>query len=254
MSKVISVNVTFNGNSKFDDEDILVGGAHALAIRMLTSYFGCEKHDLPAIQVLTPMCALDCIVADHRRRFDTQSLLTVVLAVDDVGRCLVDGRDDQERRQHVTALCVACGQLLLKSPKDDCFVVTLMSGTISLDLKAVFADSGHPFETVDVPLLPIAECLKTFTSAGLSEWEKSREFRQLLAETGGVPRLIDEMFLHFKGKTFTEESDAVTQVMQCRTILVSAMLPSCFSNVLFSLPPDWLLQIRSSLFWQRIFW
>jgi hypothetical protein len=220
---VVVVNVTFNGDSKFDAIDRLRGGDWALAARILMSYFGCFRDSVPdGINVQT---ALDCVLADHRsrRKLVDDALVVLAMAIDDIGQCLDDEATGenavdiaQQRRRFVTSISRVCGKLLMLPRADKyCFVATVFAATVAVELKEVFADTGHPHKEVPIPLLRFSDCLSIVGSLQLpSQWAEAPELLQLLADCGGVPRLVREILTSVRQRHNDTPSDGAWHVIR----------------------------------------
>jgi hypothetical protein len=72
-----------------------------------------------------------------------------------------------------------------------CFVASVLAATVAVDVKEVFSGTGHPHVEVPVPLLRATDCMTIARHLSLpNSLIDSPDFVQLLADVGGVPRLL----------------------------------------------------------------
>lgn len=200
----VAVHASFNGDTKFCEFDKKNMGA-ALAARLLASYFGCQwssVQTLPIYHQLSTAAAIKCIVLDHRARHHLthDQLVLLYVAVDDVGATLMEdapsewSREEraQYNRKYLKDVSNDVGAVLLQPPDQATFTVSILTGTTTKALQEVMnIDSSHPYRQLAVPLLSFEQCLQILRHLGWEDWANSRECQQLLADLGGIPRLVD---------------------------------------------------------------
>jgi hypothetical protein len=200
----LSVLITFNSNTPFCelDKDNIEA---AMGSRLLSSYFGCKWSVLqssPIYHRLSVSCAIKCILLDHRARhkLSNDSLVLLYLAVDDAGQVLTTDAPiewttasrDEHHRRYLKRVALLLGQVLLDPPDEATFPVSMLTGTTTKAMHQVMSiDSSHPYRQCAVPLLSFEDCLELFRILGWEHWSASRECQQLLADLGGIPRLVD---------------------------------------------------------------
>eukprot|EP00808_Paulinella_micropora_P001222 g35408.t1 len=170
-NSTVSVHVTFNGGTKCDRWDRENGAQAALSARVLASYFGVEIESLRFLRRIELRAALDCILLDFRRRrsLAQDSPVAFYLAIDDAGQTLLDVENAQAARSFLKDISNAAGSWLLRPPRS-VFPITLITGTTAQAIASILStESSHPYE----------------------DWANDGQVQQLLADIGGLPRLLE---------------------------------------------------------------
>eukprot|EP00808_Paulinella_micropora_P017264 g661.t1 len=195
-NSTVSVHVTFNGDTKFNQWDRESGAEAALSVRTLASYFGVQITSLHFLRTIELRTALDCILLDFRRRrsLAQDSPVAFYLAVDDVGQTLLPADNAKVARSFLKDISNAAGSWLLGPPRS-VFPITLMTGTTAQAITSILAtESSHPYVSLPVPLLSFNESDAMLRELGLEEWANDGQGQQLLADIGGLPRLLEILF------------------------------------------------------------
>jgi hypothetical protein len=196
----LSVHITFNSDTKYMT-DAHLGGKSAsgsLGSRALASYFGinwrklCHVVDVKFMKL--DLC-VEVIVEHHRRSMglnDTDTPTILYLAVDDVGRVV---QYDDFLNDMINEL----GQMLITPPPNS-FFVTLVTGTIYNPVVARLRESTHPHFNLPVPLLPLEEVESIFrgNKDAVSQYVDNPLFSLLLADIGGVPRVLEWLWTYLQ--------------------------------------------------------
>eukprot|EP00808_Paulinella_micropora_P030034 g48185.t1 len=218
-NSAVSVHVTFNGGTKVDLWDRENGAQAALSARILASYFGLEIESLRFLRRIELRTALDCILLDFRRRrsLAQDSPVVFYLAIDDAGQTLLkDVENAQAARSFLKDISNAAGSWLLRPPRS-VFPITLITGTTAQAIGSILStESSHPYVSLPVPLLPLNESDAILRELGLEDWANDGQVQQLLADIGGLPRLLEVLFsslqeLVEKGQRPTNASWATVQ-------------------------------------------
>eukprot|EP00808_Paulinella_micropora_P026810 g59337.t1 len=218
-NSAVSVHVTFNGGTKVDLWDRENGAQAALSARILASYFGVEIESLRFLRRIELRTALDCILLDFRRRrsLAQDSPVVFYLAIDDAGQTLLkDVENAQAARSFLKDISNAAGSWLLRPPRS-VFPITLITGTTAQAIGSILStESSHPYVSLPVPLLPLNESDAILRELGLEDWANDGQVQQLLADIGGLPRLLEILFsslqeLVEKGQRPTNASWATVQ-------------------------------------------
>eukprot|EP00808_Paulinella_micropora_P023345 g53611.t1 len=117
-NSTVSVHVTFNGDTKFNQWDRESGAEAALSVRTLASYFGVQITSLHFLRTIELRTALDCILLDFRRRrsLAQDSPVAFYLAVDDMGQTLLPADNAKVARSFLKDISNAAGSWLLGPP------------------------------------------------------------------------------------------------------------------------------------------
>eukprot|EP00808_Paulinella_micropora_P008002 g32286.t1 len=172
------------------------GAEAALSVRTLASYFGVQITSLHFLRTIELRTALDCILLDFRRRrsLAQDSPVAFYLAVDDVGQTLLPADNAKVARSFLKDISNAAGSWLLGPPRS-VFPITLMTGTTAQAITSILAtESSHPYVSLPVPLLSFNESDAMLRELGLEEWANDGQGQQLLADIGGLPRLLEILF------------------------------------------------------------
>eukprot|EP00808_Paulinella_micropora_P003715 g29695.t1 len=141
--------------------------------------------------------ALDCILLDFRRRrsLAQDSPVVFYLAIDDAGQTLLkDVENAQAARSFLKDISNAAGSWLLRPPRS-VFPITLITGTTAQAIGSILStESSHPYVSLPVPLLPLNESDAILRELGLEDWANDGQVQQLLADIGGLPRLLEILF------------------------------------------------------------
>eukprot|EP00808_Paulinella_micropora_P030802 g8873.t1 len=192
----VAVHVTFNGGTKVDRWDRENGAQAALSARVLASYFGVEIESLRFLRRIELRAALDCILLDFRRRrsLDQDSPVAFYLAIDDAGQTLLDVENAQAARSFLKDISNAAGSWLLRPPRS-VFPIILITGTTAQAIASILStESSHPYVSLPVPLLSLNESDDILRELGLEDWANDGRVQQLLADIGGLPRLLEILF------------------------------------------------------------
>eukprot|EP00808_Paulinella_micropora_P014559 g16304.t1 len=195
-NSTVSVHVTFNGDTKFNQWDRESGAEAALSVRTLASYFGVQITSLHFLRTIELRTALDCILLDFRRRrsLAQDSPVAFYLAVDDVGQTLLPADNAKVARSFLKDISNAAGSWLLGPPRS-VFPITLMTGTTAQAITSILStESSHPYVSLPVPFLSFNESDAMLRELGLEEWANDGQGQQLLADIGGLPRLLEILF------------------------------------------------------------
>jgi len=196
----LSVHITFNNDTKYDTHQNLDGkcASGSLGSRALASYFGinwmklCRYVDVKFMQL--HLC-LEVIVDHHRRSKglnDTDTPTILYLAVDDVGSVV---RNDAFLNDMIRSL----SQMLITPPPNS-FFVTLVTGTTYNPVVAMLRKRTCPFVHLPVPLLPLEEVESIFrgNKDAVSQYVGNPLFSLLLADIGGVPRVLEWLWKYLQ--------------------------------------------------------
>ena len=205
----LTILISFNGDTKYD-ENFDKSASSSIGVRALASYFGFPWDVLmrePFVSKITLKMCLETILKHHRRDFPEGAPETVLyLAVDDVGGIIpgaLSGGDDKgEGLIFLKQITNSLGVLLITSPPG-CFFVSVLTGTIFVPVTDILRASSHPYAVLGVPLLPFDEVEALLSNRDIidlpPEYLDAPEFLRLVADIGGVPRVV-EWFLEFLDK------------------------------------------------------
>eukprot|EP00808_Paulinella_micropora_P014526 g45664.t1 len=223
-NSTVSVHATFNGGTKFNSWDWENGAEAALSVRALASTSVSKSRR--CISCGQSSCALHLTVSfwtsaaaawlkTHRREL---AAWTATIGASDH----IDNRHDWlevldelvldvvvrvHREEKVAAwienLSAAgkdiYGNPLGKPPKDPAIKCQVCGRSIGASKFAPHLDkcmgkSSHPYVSLPVPLLSFNESDDILRELGLEDWANDGQVQQLLADIGGLPRLLEILF------------------------------------------------------------
>jgi hypothetical protein len=201
----LAIHISFNGNTKYDKETDHKA-SQSLGLRVLSSYFGFDWGILKGgnfLSGLTLESCLQAVLLHHRRNFPADAPRTILyLAVDDIGG-IYPHRDREtispylagemdKASEFVKQLTNSVGSILITPPQNS-FCVALITGTTYIPVTNILRTSAHPYVNVGVPLLPLQEAMALVQETGVfpESLLAHPEFVRLMADIGGIPRVLE---------------------------------------------------------------